>query len=248
MYLDLNLLYKIKDEDFSYASSSFQECLSIEKGYSIIDHAYDAINNNDDDLYLADAISNLRKAVNYRITDIFNNLGINNLIMPLGKDKKLEKLEFLGIVKPLLINKLLTIRNGIEYEGANPPNKEECKELIDVVWYFYRSTDIYCSRTPEDWELEWEEDGKECFLCIDFDLTEHKCIKVYGRCPEKYLSETKRTYTFIPLKNVNIKNTHDDNLVKNLNYHPYSFESEIEVYEIPSYLELFSVVVKNWWN
>ena len=85
-------------------------------------------------------------------------------------------------------------------------------------------------------------------MCIDFDLTEHKFIKVYGRCPEKYLSETKRTYTFIPLKNVNIKNTHDDNFVKNHNYHPYSFESEIEVNEIPSYLELFSVVVKNWWN
>lgn len=245
MYLDLNLLYKIKDEDFSYTYSSFQECLSIEKGYSIIEHAYDTI-NNDSDLYLADAISNLRKAVNYRITDIFENLGINKLIMPLGKDKKLEKLELLGIVKPLLINKLLTIRNGIEYRGANPPNKEACKELIDVVWYFYRSTDIYCTRTPDIWELEWEEDGKECFLIIEFDLLEHEILEVRGRCPEKYFSETKNSPTFIPLKNVYKNASFEDDSTKEFNYHQHRFKVEVEVSEIPEYLDLFSFSLKKW--
>ncbi len=245
MYLDLNLLYRIKDDNFSYTTSILQECLSIEKGYSIIEHAYDTI-NNDNDLYLADAISNLRKAVNYRITDIFENLGINKLIMPLGKDKKLEKLELLGIVKPLLINKLLTIRNGIEYRGANPPNKEACKELIDVVWYFYRSTDIYCTRTPDIWELEWEEDGKECFLCIEFDLLEHKILEVRGRCPEKYFSDTKNSPTFIPLKTVDKKIFVEDESTKENNYHQLYFKAEIEVSEIPEYLDFFSFSLKKW--
>lgn len=245
MYLDLNLLYRIKDDNFSYTTSILQECLSIEKGYSIIEHAYDTI-NNDNDLYLADAISNLRKAVNYRITDIFNNLGISNLKMPLGKYKKLEKLEILGIVKPLLINKLLTIRNGIEYEGANPPNKEVCKELIDVVWYFYRSTDIYCTRTPDIWELEWEEDGKECFLSIEFDLLEHKILEVRGRCPEKYFSDTKNSPTFIPLKTVDKKIFVEDESTKENNYHQLYFKTEIEVSEIPEYLDFFSFSLKKW--
>ena len=71
---------------------------------------------------LADAITNLRKAINYRVTDLFKNLGLEYLnFNQLGKDRKLEKLGALGIIKPLLINKLLKIRNGIEYDGNFAP-------------------------------------------------------------------------------------------------------------------------------
>ena len=245
MYLDLNLLSKIDSNNFYYTTSTTQECISLEKGYSIIEHAYTLLNNKDS-LYLEDVISNLRKAFNYRIKDIYKNLGIDKLNISFGNTKKLEKLEYLDIVKPLLMSKLLNIRNGIEQYGHNPPSKNECRELIDVVWYFYRTTDIYCSRTPIDWEVEWQEEGKKCFLCINFDLSEHKILRIIGRCPEKYLSESKKAATFIPLKNVNINNNPDNDFVKNYNYHPYSFEAEIEVKELPLYLKIFSLALKNW--
>lgn len=247
MYLDLDLLYKMRNNNLFSQWSTMKDCLSSTKGYSIINHAYETVNNNDD-LYLADAISNLRKAVNYRVNDIYSNLGINSLNFPLGKDKKLEKLESLGIIKSLLINKLLTIRNGIEYRGDNPPSKENCEELIDVVWYFYRSTDRYCNFELSDWLTEWEEEGKECFITVDFDLKQHSSININARCPEKYLSDIKNSSAFIPLKNIEIKNIFEDDDVKNLNYYPYYFTGEIETDKIPNYLEMFSLILEEWMN
>lgn len=146
MYININLFDWALNNNFYFQGHSFCRPLSISKGYNLIDHAYNIL--SDDEFALSDVISNLRKAINYRIKDLFKNLGIDFLDLKLGKSKKIEKLEALDIAKPLLVNKLLKIRNDIEYVGANPPNMQECEELIDFVWYFYKSTDRFCTIEP----------------------------------------------------------------------------------------------------
>ena len=178
MFLDLDQLAKISNMRLYCQTSSYTDSCSIEKGYKCIDHAYTALKQNDE-LYFADAISNLRKAINYRVSDLFSNLGVDNLSLPLGKYRRFEKLELLGIVKPLLLHKLLIVRNGIEYNFETPPCKAECEELADVVWYFYKSTDRLCSNRPYSWLMEWQEDGFECF--IDFEIDFESSLEIAKR-------------------------------------------------------------------
>lgn len=239
MYLTIDLIAEIKSKNFTYQSSSFIDESNVEKGYAIIDHAYEILKNKNDSLYLSDIVSNLRKAVNLRIKDLFCVLGVDNIKFPLGKDKKVEKLEMLGIVKPLLIKELILIRNGIEYDGENPPNQYDCQKLIDIVWYFYRSTDRYCESEYLDWTIEWEEDNKDYFLCIDFDFEKHETLKIFGRWPDRYVSKNAVNSTNIILNNFKFEDCSEkDKANGHINYHNMFYEAEIDVKNIDNYLEL----------
>lgn len=187
MYLIYDIYDAIAEYGGIFESSSSRYCESVENGYKLIDHAYELM-RHDGELYLSDVISNLRKAVNYRVSVLFENLGIDKLkFNGLGKQRKLEKLGELDIVKPLLINKLLSIRNGIEYDGNSPPSKAECEELTDIVWYFYRSTDRYCNVEPDDFLID-HGNGKD-YLQLVFDFKEHKTLQLSGHLSPQYFSE-----------------------------------------------------------
>lgn len=187
MYLIYDIADAIAEYGGIFESSSSRYCESVENGYKLIDHAYELM-RHDGELYLSDVISNLRKAVNYRVSVLFDNLGIDKLkFKDLSKQRKLEKLGELDIVKPLLINKLLSIRNGIEYSGKSPPSKAECEELTDIVWYFYRSTDRYCNIEPDDFLID-HGNGKD-YLQLMFDFKEHKTLRLSGHLPPRCFSE-----------------------------------------------------------
>jgi hypothetical protein len=61
----------------------------------------------------------------------------------------LEILAELGVIRPSLIQGLLKIRNDVEYNDAAPPAAEACRNFVDIVWYFLRSTDalLHTART-----------------------------------------------------------------------------------------------------
>ena len=246
MYLNFDLLDKILNSRYYFDSLSYNACLSSEKGYDLIKHAYDLI-ALDDVFYLADAVTNLRKAINYRVTDLFKNLGLEYLkFNQLGKDRKLEKLGTLGIIKPLLINKLLKIRNGIEYDGNNPPTKEECEELVDIVWYFYRSTDRYCNIKPDELIVEWEEDGQSYYFGISFDFSKHSGIIVKGRFPDKYITQEKKQLYSIPLKSAITKDYSESDFSNGLELFHIFHEAEIARENLNDYLELLNIALIEW--
>ncbi|MFJ7913908.1 MULTISPECIES: hypothetical protein [unclassified Lysinibacillus] len=127
----------------SYSESS--TVLEKEKGeraFRIWEHAKNLIENNETEFHLADGITNLKRALNHRLKLIeeiygFKFVEINN--KPKGY---MEILEIFGVVRPFLMKRLLTIRNGIEHNDEKPPSYERCIELLDVVWYFLKSTDL----------------------------------------------------------------------------------------------------------
>jgi hypothetical protein len=53
----------------------------------------------------------------------------------------LELLEYVGLIKPLMLQRLIEIRNAVEHEDASPPTLEELRIFLEFVWYFLRSTD-----------------------------------------------------------------------------------------------------------
>jgi hypothetical protein len=65
---------------------------------------------------------------------------IYNLRGLAGVGKKHSYLTILtefGVVRPFLLQRLLKVRNAIEYRDVTPPSAARCREFIDVTWYFF---------------------------------------------------------------------------------------------------------------
>lgn len=241
MYLNIDIVETMLNNNTYFEGSSTWVSENSIKGYELIDHAYDLL-KYDDVYYLSDVISNLRKAINYRVTTLFERLGIENIqFKELGKNKKLEKLEQLDIIKSLLINKLLEIRNGIEYNGISPPSKKECEELIDIVWYFYRSTDRYCNKEPDSLLIEFND--SDDFLRLDFDFHSRKLLKIDGRLPSIWFSEQKIDGAILLNNYVNKGVT-----LSKTNMSSTAFSCEINVAELDSYFDIYSMALCEWGN
>lgn len=70
MYLNIDIVETMLNNNTYFEGSSTWVSENSIKGYKLIDHAYDLL-KYDDVYYLSDAISNLRKAINYRVTTLF---------------------------------------------------------------------------------------------------------------------------------------------------------------------------------
>ena len=239
MYLTIDIVEAMINNNCYFEGSTSYFSKNSIKGYELIEHAYDLLSNNNE-YYLSDVISNLRKAINYRVATLFEQLGIDNIHFDnLGKTRKLEKLEELDIVKSLLINKLLKIRNGIEYNGESPPTQKECEELIDIVWYFYRSTDRYCNKEPDSLIIEFNE--SDDYISLSFDFHSHQILKIDGRLPSNYLTEQKIDGAILLHNYVN-----KDLNLSQINSHSTAFSCEINVSELDSYFEIYSIALCEW--
>jgi hypothetical protein len=54
---------------------------------------------------------------------------------------QLQLLEQLGIARHRMVTRLIDFRNSIEHADKPPPDQKHCADLLEVVWYFLRSTD-----------------------------------------------------------------------------------------------------------
>ena len=129
----------------------------------------------------ADCISNLRKALTHRL-HLFED--VYNLRPALNKGQKRAYLAVLaeaGVVRPFLLERLLKVRNAIEYRDAAPPSVARCHEFIDVVWYLLRSTDSLLSLKRTDLILRQLDDGdEEPPYWISIDITYRPTFRVRG--------------------------------------------------------------------
>lgn len=103
----------------------------------------------------------MKRSLNHRLQLIEKTYHLKTIYF---KDKPkgyLELLEKYNIVRPLLMKKLLTIRNEIEHEDSNPPEIERCKELVDIMWYFLKSTDSIVQIKKESICFDLYNDGVE---------------------------------------------------------------------------------------
>jgi hypothetical protein len=99
-------------------------------------------------------LTSLWRAIDHRMRLLER---INSLKSIPIKDKPsdlLNLLEFLGIVRPLMLQKLKEIRNAVEHQDAIPPDTESCRVFLEFTWYFLRSTDGMTQRVPTHLLLE----------------------------------------------------------------------------------------------
>lgn len=243
MYLQIDLLEELKQNGFCFESWNYTDCVSIKKGYDIINHAYE-LYKYDSNSYNEDIISNLRKALNLRTSDIKSRFGMEK-IDTFKKNKTFDNLERLGIVKSFLLKNLVELRNDIEYRGQQAPNHDKCKELTDIVWYFYRSTDAYVKMFSNKCLIEYKIDEIEYWMMLTFDFDNHEFLKVCGRFPNGFVSEEKTNQKCLKLydfeKKECKKDVHDKTKMGDVFY-----SGNIKVCEIKDYLEILNLVFLHW--
>ena len=157
----------------------------IKRAYELWDHAESLVKDASNAFQLADALSNLKRALNKRLMQIESLYKIKQLF---SKNQAfLETLNEVGIVRPFIIKQLFDIRNGIEHNDKPVPSVSRCRELLDATWYFLRSTDAVCSyyRNEIQYNPKSFLDGHFCSLKLIFDAS--KSQSFYGRFPADYL-------------------------------------------------------------
>lgn len=142
-----------------------------------------------DDVARGTMMQKLWNAVDGRVRLLFELYGIGTLARNLGwtgrgRLTKLQVLTRLGLVRPLALNQLQKIRNLIEHQDREPPTHEDALQLVELVWYFLRSTDSYvCSiLTYVDLVPPRAVDSPSQFVSVTYDLGTWAPL-VRGRLP-----------------------------------------------------------------
>lgn len=165
-----------------------------ERAYIIWEHARSLVDSGSSEFILADGVANLKRALNHRLKLIeeiysFKEIEISN--KPKGY---LELLERYDLVRPYLMKVLLNIRNDIEHNDAAPPEIERCKELVDVVWYFLKSTDSITQERTDNAVFTLLDENSfetEYWYSIDVDFENAaKKLPIHGWFPNTLIHQS----------------------------------------------------------
>src|SRR5574341_1496754 len=107
------------------ASSSMQE--TWRRPYEWLAHADLRLRETPDDMGRTDAISALKRAVDHRVRDLHAKYDLRRLPIRDKPKDRIEVLQWVGLIRPTMLQKLIEIRNAIEHDDARPPDAETCR-------------------------------------------------------------------------------------------------------------------------
>jgi hypothetical protein len=174
-----------------FLSGTRQDRERVHRPHQILDHAYRLLVDAPTPFELADALSNLKRAVNSRLQHLEEIYRFASMFpRSVGA---LERLEGVGLAKPFLIRALFDLRNDVEHNDAKPPSQLRCSELADTTWYFLKTTDYSCKTAPSGVILRCESGvyvrDPSLWLSIDLDATHGAAIPANGWLPVPYLHD-----------------------------------------------------------
>lgn len=180
-----------------------------QRSYEIWGRASSLIEKIENQFDLIDGIANLKRSLNHRLLLIEDTYHFKNINFQNKPKHYLELLECFNLVRPYIMKELMEIRNEIEHNDTNPPEQKECKKLVDVVWYFLKSTDtlVQSLKTDVDFEL-LNSDGKESkyIFSITIDYTNLSSFKLRGWFPSDMMSlEEKDNFFSVSVIQINGK-------------------------------------------
>lgn len=113
----------------SYSYTNAEGC---QRAYELWKHAESLLTGDANEFNRVDIISNLKRCLNQRLKFIEEVYSLQKIALFDSPKGYLEYLESLGLVRPYMLKQLMTIRNDIEHNDAQPPNVERCLELLDL--------------------------------------------------------------------------------------------------------------------
>ncbi len=215
---------EILEWDISPISGSYIDYNSCVRSYEIWEHSQKLIMHPGSNFDLADGIANLKRSIDQRlrlIEKIYNLKSINFQNRPKGY---LELLECYGVIRPLVLKNLLIIRNNIEHHDAMPPTEDRCKELVDIVWYFLKSTDQIVQITKDDIEFTLFSNGKETHygFTLTLNRSDYGHCEIWGWFPTEMIN-THELSNFIK---INVTDIHGKEKWKEENKHTEKKETD----------------------
>jgi hypothetical protein len=148
--IDMTRTFWLPEEILSwhaeYESGHRTEIERVLRPHELLLHSEGLLTSTENEFARADAVLSLKRAINSRLQHL-EELYAFSTAFPRNIGA-LERLEIVGLARPLLIRQLFSLRNNIEHNDATPPNAYECRELIDSTWYFLKTTDYACKVVP----------------------------------------------------------------------------------------------------
>ncbi|MFC7343270.1 hypothetical protein [Saccharopolyspora griseoalba] len=186
----------------SYAADPIPPAL-MERSHEIWNHAKQKLDTSMGAFDRSELVTWLNRAVNQRYKVIFKEYNIKAVAsrLGIGKGRPPKILARLGVVQPLMLNTLTDLRNSVEHEDADPPASHRCNELVELVWYFLRTTDSLSLSRVYDSELLSQNPGPEPVGYADLSFCfDPPAIQVdSGSFPVGLVSES-RNEEWAPLK------------------------------------------------
>ena len=144
----------------SSGEANSQDC---KRAYVIWSHAENLLNRSVGALDRVDVVTTLKRAMDQRLKLLTKEYMFSNIRLKTKSNKTLELFQYLGIIRPLMLRKLLDIRNKVEHQDVAPPSKDICENFLDLVWYFLKSTDSLLKRIPNDFLFQDVSTQKEAY-------------------------------------------------------------------------------------
>ncbi|QUM86995.1 hypothetical protein [Moritella sp. 28] len=168
----------------------------VKRAVNIWEHARNCLErDNLTEFDRSDSIGWLKRALNQRLKLIEYIYSLKNFALPDSPKGYLEYLATLNVVRPFMLKTLMAVRNDIEHNDAAPPDMERCLELLDLVWYFIRSTDelVKTRQSSVGFLDSFDENGESPYwISLDIKFDEPYLISVNGWVEAtKYSSEYK---------------------------------------------------------
>ena len=165
--------------------------LDLVRPYQLLQHAEDKLIGKPSELDLVDIITTLKTAAFHRKASIERHYELRKIPVSDLPTDSLERLSFFGLVRPLVLRTLIDIRNHIEHSDGPPPDLTRCKEILEYVWYFLRSTDPLMREVPETYLLGTpdHDDPNGHWVEVSTGPTRKWRIEVRGWLPDKMVTK-----------------------------------------------------------
>jgi hypothetical protein len=177
-----------------WQSGTFEDESCVRRSYEMLEHAERLIRGEVSELQIVDAISNLKRAINVRLKllDEYYRFSDSLFTQKMGA---LERLEFVGLARQFMIKQLFELRNDIEHNDIKPPSIPRVRELLDVAWYFLKTTDAAVNVVGTDIFFEAPDDvsdeqGKLWLEAEIISVKEHR-IAIRGVLAPPFISSER---------------------------------------------------------
>lgn len=171
--------------EYRSPSGSYLDEAPWRRAYRIWEHAAKKLQPRADEMDRTDAITTLKRCLNQRLKQLEKAYKLNTFLES-KNTRYLQLLEQLGLVRPLLLRQLMEVRNAIEHDDKAPPKIERCLEMLDVVWYFLKTTDGVMQVRTESILLQPTQESPY-WVEIDIGIKRIWKINARGWLPEDYI-------------------------------------------------------------
>jgi hypothetical protein len=117
------------------------ETTVVDRAHEIWEHADSRFHSGAKELDIVDGVIALKRAISQRMGALDDVYHFRELPLVNRPKRVLDVMHAVGLVRPVMLRRLIEIRNLLEHNDDKPPPMADCQALSELVWYFLKSTD-----------------------------------------------------------------------------------------------------------